>query len=57
MTEQEIEQWKEKIANMSQLEMARLFRFSPSGHPVIRFLIQNILCLKFLIKDLKVWEV
>ena len=34
MTEQKIEQWKEKIGKMSQLEMARLFRFSPSGHPV-----------------------
>ena len=34
MNEQEIEQWKEKIGKMSQLEMARLFRFSSSGHPV-----------------------
>lgn len=31
MTEQE---WKNKIDTMSQLELGRLLRFSPSGHPV-----------------------
>lgn len=33
MNEQEIDEWKAKIAQMSQLEMARLWRFAPSGHP------------------------
>jgi hypothetical protein len=33
MTEQEIAEWKTKIAAMDQIEMARLWRFSPSGHP------------------------
>ena len=34
MDEKEINEWKEKIDNMSQWEMARLQRFAPSGHPV-----------------------
>ena len=33
MIEQEIDDWKEKIAAMNQVEMARLWRFAPSGHP------------------------
>lgn len=34
MTEQEIKEWTEKIQNMSHLEMARLYRFAPAGHPI-----------------------
>lgn len=34
MTEQEIQEWKDKIDNMSHAEMARLWRFAPIGHPV-----------------------
>ena len=34
MEETEINEWKEAIDNMSQTEMARMFRFAPSGHPV-----------------------
>lgn len=34
MDEKEIQEWKDNIASMSQLEMARLQRFAPSGHPV-----------------------
>lgn len=34
VSEQEIQEWKEKLQNMSQIEMARLFRFAPGGHPV-----------------------
>ena len=33
MEEQEIDGWKKKIAAMSQVEMATLWRFAPSGHP------------------------
>lgn len=36
MTEQEIGEWKEGIDQMSQIEMASLRRFAPSGHPVFR---------------------
>lgn len=33
-TEQKmINKWKAKIEKMTQLEMARLTRFAPSGHP------------------------
>ena len=28
-----IQHWKDKIAKMSHIEMARLWRGSPSGHP------------------------
>ena len=34
MTEKEIQDWKDKIDKMSQTQMASLWRFSPSGHPV-----------------------
>ena len=34
MKETEIQDWKSKIDKMSQLEMARLQRFAPAGHPV-----------------------
>jgi hypothetical protein len=27
-------EWKEKIEAMSQMEMAKLYRFAPAGHPV-----------------------
>lgn len=33
MSPQEIEQEKMKIDKMSQFEMARMWRFTPSGHP------------------------
>ncbi len=33
MTEQEIQDWKDKIDRMTQKEMASLRRFAPSGHP------------------------
>lgn len=36
MTEQEIKEWEDKIDNMTQMEMASLRRFAPSGHPVFR---------------------
>lgn len=35
-TEGEIQEWRTKIDGMSQVEMARLWRFAPSGHPVFR---------------------
>ena len=28
------EQWMEKIDSMSHMEMATLYRFAPSGHPI-----------------------
>ncbi len=34
MTEQEITDWKARIDAMDQMEMARLWRFAPSGHPI-----------------------
>lgn len=34
MTEEEIQEWKNKIDGMSQTEMASLQRFAPAGHPV-----------------------
>lgn len=33
MTDQQIEDAKKRIDDMSQTEMARLWRFAPSGHP------------------------
>jgi hypothetical protein len=36
LTESEIEQWKQKIDEMTQMECAELQRFAPSGHPVFR---------------------
>jgi len=36
LTELEIMDWKAAIDAMSHREMARLFRFAPSGHPVFR---------------------
>jgi len=33
MTEEEIIKHKKEIDNMSQMEMASLWRFAPSGHP------------------------
>ena len=34
MTDKEIQNWKDKIDKMSQIEMASLHRFAPSGHPI-----------------------
>ena len=34
MTDEEIESWKSQIDKMSQEDMARLWRFAKSGHPV-----------------------
>ena len=36
LTDQEIEDWKKKIDAMTHSEMASLWRFAPSGHPVFR---------------------
>jgi len=33
MENKEIQEWKDKIDAMSQEDMARLWRFAPSGHP------------------------
>ena len=33
LTEEQIEKMKGEIADMSQFEMCRLWRFAPSGHP------------------------
>ncbi len=33
MEESKIEEYKKEIDEMSQVEMARLWRFAPSGHP------------------------
>jgi len=45
MTEQEIEAEKRKIDAMSQEDMARLWRFAPSGHPY--FITGTPLCKYF----------
>ena len=34
MTKAELAEWKEKIDKMSQVEMARLWRFAEAGHPI-----------------------
>jgi hypothetical protein len=34
LTEVQIAEWKKKIDAMTQVDMARLWRFSPSGHPI-----------------------
>lgn len=36
LTKKEIAEWREKIEIMTRVEMARLRRFAPSGHPVFR---------------------
>ena len=36
MTETEIQEWKDKIDKMSHIEMCKLWRFAPAGHPVFR---------------------
>ena len=33
MNDEQVQEWKVKIDNMSQKEMASLWRFAPSGHP------------------------
>jgi len=35
MTEQEITKAKEEIDKLSQYDMAKLWRFAPSGHPYL----------------------
>jgi len=32
MTDEEIQEWKERIDQMSQIECARIYRFAQSGH-------------------------
>lgn len=34
MTDEKLAQWKQRIADMGQEEMARLWRFAKSGHPL-----------------------
>ena len=34
--EEEFIEWKKTIDSMSHLELAKLYRFAPSGHPVFR---------------------
>ncbi len=34
MTKAEQKRWEDEIDSMSQTEMARLWRFAPSGHPI-----------------------
>lgn len=34
MNEKEIEEWKQKIDNMSHTQMASMWRFTKAGHPV-----------------------
>ena len=34
LSQKEKEDWIERIKQMSQIEMARLWRFAPSGHPI-----------------------
>ena len=34
LTEVEKQEWLDKIKQMSQIEMARLWRFAPTGHPI-----------------------
>ncbi len=34
MTDDQIQEWKDRIDGMTQQDMARLWRFAPSGHPV-----------------------
>jgi len=36
MKGKEIQEWRDKIDQMSQRDMAHLLRFAPAGHPVFR---------------------
>lgn len=36
LTDEQIEQWKRTIDTMAHRDMARLWRFAPSGHPIFR---------------------
>lgn len=36
LTEEQIADWMKRIDEMSHLDMASLWRFAPSGHPVFR---------------------
>lgn len=42
LTEQE---WLSKIETMPHIEMARLYRFSPAGHPC--FMSGSVVCIAF----------
>jgi hypothetical protein len=37
LTTEEVKDWEKKIDGMSREEMAHMWRFSPSGHPVFRY--------------------
>lgn len=49
MTEQEINEWKVRIDNMSQIEMAHLHRFAPSGHVLfdLRYSLHDYFAARF----------
>jgi hypothetical protein len=34
MNEQTLKDWSDKINSMSRIEMARMWRYAPAGHPV-----------------------
>jgi len=34
VTDEEIQEWKDQIDRMSRVEMAKLWRFAPAGHPI-----------------------
>lgn len=34
MKDEEIQEWKERIDGMTQQQLASLWRFAPTGHPV-----------------------
>ena len=34
LTEEELQDWENRISGMSHIEMARMWRFAPAGHPV-----------------------
>ena len=48
LTPEQIKDWEEKIENMSHIEMARLQRFAPIGHPLFR--VDLLLSHKFIKK-------
>ena len=34
LTEQQIDDWRRRISKMTRIDMCRLWRFAPSGHPI-----------------------